>query len=403
MPIAPAIVAREVSYAFGRGELRQQVLSGISLDIERGEIIVLTGPSGSGKTTLLTLCGALRTLEQGSLKVLGQELRGASVGEKNAARHRMGFIFQAHHLLNALTAQQNVALALGVDGGLNDRERKRRAAEMLEAVGLSHRLGHYPEEMSGGQKQRVAVARALVRNPAIVLADEPTASLDRKAGREVIELLLRIARTQNTTILLVTHDLRVMDVADRTIHLEDGILVEQGWMPRVQRNADLAELIRRERSGALESWMAGLGAGELEDALDRLAPALDAGLQLLAAERQNVGVGLPRRLLAGTVEGLRRELGAAGAELERFDVRTLGHSAYLVTPASGSGAAEDMVLDLWLQGREGQMIGRLRMRRHAGQVPFSEREVEVLQGFEKGLGLLFHLSLSLDGTEWEVA
>ncbi len=402
MPIEPAIVAREVSHAFGSGALRQQVLSRVSLEIERGEIIVLTGPSGSGKTTLLTLCGALRTLEKGSLKVLGQELRGASVAQKNAARHRMGFIFQAHHLLNALTAQQNVALALGVERGLSERERNRRAAVMLEAVGLGHRLNHFPEEMSGGQKQRVAVARALVRNPAIVLADEPTASLDRKSGRETIELLLRIARTQNAAIVLVTHDVRIMDIADRTIHLEDGVLVEQGLAAQLHRNPELADLIRRQRSGGLEGWVRGLAAAELGDVLDRVTPALDAGMQLLEAARDVSSRGMVHGLLAGVVERILGELGAPWAELASFDVITLEQVPYLAVP-EGVEAGEGHDVNVWLQGREGQMIGRLRVQRGAERPQFSEREIEALQRFEKGIGLLFDLCLRLDAQEREEA
>ncbi len=398
MPLEPAIVAREVSHAFGKGALRQQVLSGVSLEIERGEIIVMTGPSGSGKTTLLTLFGALRTLEQGSLKVLGQELRGATVAQKNAARHRIGFIFQAHHLLNALTAQQNVALALGVDAAMSERERNRQAALMLEAVGLGHRLNHFPEEMSGGQKQRVAVARALVRNPAIVLADEPTASLDRKSGRETIDLLLRIARSKNAAILLVTHDVRIMDIADRTIHLEDGVLVEQGLAARVHRNPDLADLIRRQRSGGLDAWVSGMSAAELGDALDRLSPALDSGIQMLEAVAHVSSRSMVHDLLSGVVERIRGELGAQRAELVYFDVITLEQTPYLAVP-EGAEAAACHEMDVWLQGREGSMIGRLRVQRGTEWPQFSEKEIEALQRFEKGMGLLFDLCLSLDAQE----
>jgi putative ABC transport system ATP-binding protein len=213
-----------LNHAYGRGALRKQILFDISVEIPQGEIVIVTGPSGSGKTTLLTLVGALRSAQEGSVIVLGEQLRGAKPRTLERVRRQIGFIFQQHNLLGALTAAQNVALGARVAGEGSRARQGRRARQMLEAVGMGERLDHRPEELSGGQRQRVAIARALVGRPAMVLADEPTASLDRESGREVVELMERLAREEGATILLVTHDNRILDVADRIVHLEDGRL-----------------------------------------------------------------------------------------------------------------------------------------------------------------------------------
>ncbi|NND44399.1 MAG: ATP-binding cassette domain-containing protein [Xanthomonadales bacterium] len=213
-----------LNHAYGRGSLRKQILFDISTEIPRGEIVIVTGPSGSGKTTMLTLVGALRAAQEGSVRVLGEELRGAKPRTLEKVRRQIGFIFQQHNLLNALSAVQNVELGLRVKGGLGYAERLTRSAEMLEAVGLADRMFHRPEQLSGGQRQRVAIARALVAEPAMLLADEPTASLDKASGREIVDRMKSLARQRGTTILLVTHDNRILDIADRIVHLEDGRL-----------------------------------------------------------------------------------------------------------------------------------------------------------------------------------
>jgi putative ABC transport system ATP-binding protein len=202
--------------------LRRQVLTDIALEVPEGEIAILTGPSGSGKTTLLTLLGALRSVQSGSLEVLGLQLVGTGPRQLQHLRRRIGFIFQAHNLLEALTAEQNVALSLFLQPGWTRQRALARAAEGLAAVGLDGHNHKYPQQLSGGQKQRVAVARALVGEPKLVLADEPTASLDKQSGRDVVELMRHLAREQGASVIMVTHDNRVLDVADRIIHLEDG-------------------------------------------------------------------------------------------------------------------------------------------------------------------------------------
>jgi putative ABC transport system ATP-binding protein len=223
-PVENAVVSiKGLNHYFGKGSLRKQVLQDITLDIGQGELIIMTGPSGSGKTTLLTLMGGLRSPQEGSLKVLGAELRGAGKGKVTKLRRNIGYIFQAHNLLKSLTAQQNVEMS-GQLHNMSGSEVRQRSAMMLDAVGLSDRKKYYPDSLSGGQKQRVAIARALVSHPKLVLADEPTAALDSKSGRDVVMIMQRLAKEQGTTILMVTHDNRILDVADRIVNMEDGCL-----------------------------------------------------------------------------------------------------------------------------------------------------------------------------------
>ncbi|MEE3717930.1 DevA family ABC transporter ATP-binding protein [Tumidithrix elongata RA019] len=220
----PVISIRNLNHYFGRDQLRKQVLFDVNLEIHVGEIVIMTGPSGSGKTTLLTLMGGLRSPQSGSLKVLGQELCGASAAELTLTRRHNGYIFQSHNLHHSLTALQNVKMGLELHFHLSLREMEARSAEMLEHVGLGNRINYFPDDLSGGQKQRVAIARALVSHPKIVLADEPTAALDKKSGRDVVTLMQTLAREQGCTILLVTHDNRILDIADRIVQMEDGKL-----------------------------------------------------------------------------------------------------------------------------------------------------------------------------------
>ena len=215
-----------VSHFYGEGKLKKQTLFDINLTLTAGEIVIMTGPSGSGKTTLLTLIGGLRSAQTGSLKVLGKELVGAKKKQLIEVRRYIGYIFQGHNLLDCLTAQQNVQMAMELHP-VSEKEAKTRSFEMLTAVGLSDRAHYHPHYLSGGQKQRVAIARALVSHPKMILADEPTAALDGKSGRAVVEVMQKLAREQGCAILLVTHDNRILDVADRTIHLEDGYLSNQ--------------------------------------------------------------------------------------------------------------------------------------------------------------------------------
>ena len=220
-----AVVVDNLSHAFGQGEMRREVLQNISFSIEPGEVVLLTGPSGCGKTTLLTLIGALRTVQQGQVSVLGQALDGAGRRRRQQVRRRIGMIFQGHNLLRCLTAEQNVQMGADLLPDLSYRARRDEARQWLRAVGLEDHMGKVPHDLSGGQKQRVAIARALAANPRLLLADEPTAALDSRTGREVVELLRRLAREQSCAVLMVTHDPRIVDVADRLLQMEDGRLV----------------------------------------------------------------------------------------------------------------------------------------------------------------------------------
>ncbi len=221
------VVIRKLNHYYGQGALKKQILFNINLTVKSGEIVILKGPSGSGKTTLLTLMGGLRSSQSGSLKVLNQELVGASKNQLIKVRKNIGYIFQAHNLLKALNAQQNVQMSLELHQGFSSKEAKEKSIAMLEAVGLGQRVNYYPENLSGGQKQRVAIARALVSHPKMVLADEPTAALDSKSGRDVVEIMQKLAKEQKCTIFIVTHDNRILDIADRIILLEDGYLEEE--------------------------------------------------------------------------------------------------------------------------------------------------------------------------------
>jgi putative ABC transport system ATP-binding protein len=211
----------QLNHYFGEGELRKQALHQNNLEVRRGEIVIMTGPSGSGKTTLLTLVGTLRTVQEGSLKVLGNELYGASRDEIVTLRRELGFIFQAHNLFESLTAYQNVNMAAELQG-MQRSEAKERIEYLLNRLGLGQRIHYKPKSLSGGQKQRVAIARGLVHQPKLVLADEPTAALDEHSGREVVTLFQELARDEGCTIIMVTHDNRILDVADRIVNMVDG-------------------------------------------------------------------------------------------------------------------------------------------------------------------------------------
>lgn len=226
--VTPSVIhSQHLDHYFGQGQLRKQILFDINLTISKGEIVFLTGPSGSGKTTLLTLMGGLRSAHSGSLQVLGEELCNASSEQLVKTRRRVGYIFQAHNLHHSLTALQNVKMGLELHNHLSLKEMEARSAEMLTEVGLADRLHYYPDNLSGGQKQRVAIARALVSHPQIVLADEPTAALDSQSGRDVVTLMQKLARNQGCTILMVTHDNRILDFADRILKIEDGKLLPE--------------------------------------------------------------------------------------------------------------------------------------------------------------------------------
>lgn len=223
------IKIRNLNHYFGQQALRKQVLFDINLELYAGEVAIMTGPSGSGKTTLLSLIGGLRSVQTGSLKNSDRELNGAAEDQLISVRRCIGYIFQAHNLLPFLTALQNVQMSVELHENISPIETVNKSEVILKEVGLGDRIHYYPENLSGGQKQRVAIARALVSYPKLILADEPTAALDSKTGREVINLMQRLAKERGCTILIVTHDNRILDVADRIIHMEDGRLRFLGY------------------------------------------------------------------------------------------------------------------------------------------------------------------------------
>jgi putative ABC transport system ATP-binding protein len=220
------IVVSNLNFWFGDGDSRKQILYDITMSVARGSLTALVGASGSGKTTLITLIGCLRTVQEGSISLLDHELLGASEQQLQQYRKRLGFIFQAHNLHESLTAMQNVRLGIEVHGADAMRNWEAAASHMLSLVGLSDHVDYLPSRMSGGQKQRVAVARALVGNPDIILADEPTAALDKEAGLQTIKTLKQLGKERGTTTLLVTHDNRILELVDRVITIDEGRIVE---------------------------------------------------------------------------------------------------------------------------------------------------------------------------------
>jgi putative ABC transport system ATP-binding protein len=303
---SPLISVRDLSHAFGSGTLRKKVLDRVSVDFYSGEIVIIMGPSGSGKTTFLTLIGGLRAVEEGSAVVGGIELAGAVESERTATRRKVGFIFQAHNLIESLTACENVQMVLVSNPRETASSSRKKALDALAGVGLAEHAHKQPRQLSGGQKQRVAIARALVREPAIIMADEPTAALDKKTGREVVDLLKFMARQKGCTILLVTHDNRILDVADRIIKIEDGAMEDSGvGMERLVMH--LAGLLNRLVPYA-ESFVRRDEAShlELENSRTRFAEE---------AERLN------RRML-GMIEG---RLNPAMRERARIVQGVLGH------------------------------------------------------------------------------
>lgn len=223
------IIVNKLNYWFGSGEARFHAIRDISLRIEQSKLTVLMGPSGSGKTTLLTLMGCLRRVQNGSIRLLGHELLNIPNAEQVLLRRRLGFIFQAHNLHESLTARQNVRMGLEVQGPDTNGDYDKASIHLLGLLGLGDRVDYIPGNLSGGQKQRVAIARALVANPDIVFADEPTAALDKDSGIQVVKILKRLGEERGTTTVMVTHDNRILEMADRIVVLVDGKISDKGF------------------------------------------------------------------------------------------------------------------------------------------------------------------------------
>ena len=217
----PAVRVHGLNHYYGEGEARNQVLFGNSIEIPAGQLVVMTGPSGAGKTTLLTLIGALRSVHEGRIEVLGRDLSELGGGDLVEVRRDIGFIFQMHNLFDALSAYENVKMAAQL-GDASPGEMRQRCAGMLERLGLGHRIDHKPRFLSGGERQRVAIGRALVNQPRLILADEPTAALDKDSTINVINLLKQTTVDYGAAVMMVTHDHRIIDSADRLVHMVDG-------------------------------------------------------------------------------------------------------------------------------------------------------------------------------------
>ncbi|MDB6038992.1 MAG: modulated exporter, ATPase subunit, DevA family, partial [Verrucomicrobiales bacterium] len=315
MPDKPLIVAENLNHYFGEGTLRKQILFEVSTTFHPGEIVILTGPSGSGKTTFLTLAGALRSVQEGSMRVLDLELNGAAPSSLVAIRKNIGFIFQAHNLIDSLTARANIQMSLPLHGPISKKDADARATEILEAVGLGHRMDYYPSHLSGGQKQRVAIARALVGKPKIILADEPTAALDKKSGREVVELLQGLARQQGVTILLVTHDNRILDIADRILTLEDGRISTFARGLTANAGQMLNSLASLNRRGMLAKEIRDLNPKKFVEVLQESTNELENLLRTLDMARKHLSETMLNQVLQAATEKIAELLQADRATL----------------------------------------------------------------------------------------
>jgi putative ABC transport system ATP-binding protein len=218
----PAIAVQDLTKTYAEGKSRVTALRGVDLHVSRGELALLMGPSGSGKTTLLSIMGCILTASSGSVRIAGREVSGLSERELPKIRlEYIGFVFQGFNLFPTLTAGENVELMLDLKGVARSKA-KARAAELLEQVGLGEKVHTFPSDLSGGQKQRVAIARALAGDSPIILADEPTAALDSQTGRNVMEMMRGLAHDRGRAVVIVTHDPRMSEFADRIIRIEDG-------------------------------------------------------------------------------------------------------------------------------------------------------------------------------------
>lgn len=230
MNVMIALELYKIKKIFGEGETAVVAVGGASLKIEKREIVLIMGPSGSGKTTLLSIAGGILRPTEGRVKIKGKII--TNLEEKDlpkVRRENFGFIFQSFNLLASLTARENVELAANLAGN-NGQNARKKAESTLKGLGLAHRLNAVPAKLSGGEKQRVAIARALINDPEVILADEPTANLDSKMGHEIIVQLRRIAKEENRSVLIVSHDNRIREVVDRVLWLEDGRFKEIGQM-----------------------------------------------------------------------------------------------------------------------------------------------------------------------------
>jgi len=433
------VVVESLNHYYGKGPLRRQILHDVTTTIPAGEIVIVTGPSGSGKTTVLTLFGALRAPQEGLLRVLGHQLDGANRTALEDVRKRIGFIFQSHNLLGALTASQNVQLGLRVTGRAARVELRRRAEAMLEAVGLGEHTHKRAEQLSGGQRQRVAIARALVGEPVMVLADEPTASLDKASGREVVDRMQSLARERGTTILLVTHDNRILDVADRILHLEDGKLATftdaviantQQMMHLLAQNTErqhveqlvdamdetafrgtLQELTQQSQKFLEATALASDEAYQsmLEQSLrvftrrvGELLEAERASLFLVDRERQQLVLRVAQDMPEGEYVRIPLASGIAGAaamsgEVVRVD-DAYADPRFNQAVDAETGFRTRSMLCLPLQDRSGAVFAVTQLLNRRDGRPFDEQDTRRYAEFASSLSVLLESLVKLGGT-----
>lgn len=365
-----------LSHSFGAGPTALHVLRAIKLQFYPGEITIIVGPSGSGKTTILTLAGALRSVQSGVVEVLGTQLNGATAAQQWAVRRQIGFIFQHHNLLSSLTACENVQLGLAHAIDTPKVESRERALDMLSRVGLAQHAHKYPHQLSGGQRQRVAIARALVRNPKLIMADEPTAALDSHSGREVVSLLQKLAREQGCAIMMVTHDNRILDIADRIVSLEDGHIEENHVALQrisdhlVQAIQSLSQYLDLVQEGQAEAYATlreqvqaqlsqdqrqtqQLAVRQLSDQVraqtDRLVAAVEQVTQTEAAVSQFIELIQPSGLIGG------------GSTSDRL-YQSLNFLLMTAADAMANAQAEEMNALIQMTSDRGSLMETLRQR-----------------------------------------
>ena len=428
------IVVEGLNHSYGKGELKKQILFDISTEIRAGEIVIVTGPSGSGKTTLLTLVGALRSAQEGSVRILGEELLNAKPATLEKVRRQIGFIFQQHNLLAALSALQNVELGVRASGKFPRTEHRERAMEMLNAVGMGERLHHRPDQLSGGQRQRVAIARALVSEPAMVLADEPTASLDKQSGREVVDRMKFLAQEHGTPILLVTHDNRILDIADRIVHLEDGCLSTFTDAVIANNHHMMQMLADNRHKQPVDEIVESLNESEFQDLLQDITEESERFLEATALAN-NVAFKsmLERGLFAFThklagllnaeraslflVEGDELVLKVADNLDEMGEIRIpLGSGIAGAAAASGetiriedayadprfnrevdrkTGFTTRSILSLPVKDQDGQVFAVAQLLNRKDGKPFSADDEQRFAGFMRSIGVIFQTQLDM--------
>ena len=439
MSQAPPIKVHGLNHSYGKGELKKQILFDVAVEIQAGEIVIVTGPSGSGKTTLLTLVGALRSAQEGSVEILGKELRKARPATLEGVRRQIGFIFQQHNLLGALSSVQNVELGVRASGKFARSEHRRRAREMLEAVGLAERLDHKPEQLSGGQRQRVAIARALVSEPAIVMADEPTASLDKQSGREVVDRMKVLAKEHGTTILLVTHDNRILDIADRIVHLEDGHLSTFTDAVLANNQHMMKMLANNRQKQPMAEMVDGLDERQFEDLLKEITDEsqrfleatslasnvafrsmLEQGLfaftrklgGLLNAERASLFLVEGDFMVLKVAENL-EELGEIRFPVGRGIAGSVAESGQAIRIEDAyaderfnrdvdrqTGFRTQSILCLPIKNREGKVFAVAQLLNRRDGKPFDSLDEERFATFIQSIGVIFETQLGLAETDW---